>query len=587
MNGQTSRILIGLACVCCAATPGVAGSVVSGPEFTGGAKDHVGSSFFEEQVNLVYAQPTGASASMQATLELEKLPEGPLFLHVKGRDDDAPEACAISITLNGTTLFEGESRFPTDAWKTEKFPIPTGVVKAGTNVVVIVNREAKGVVGLPPWFMVASCGIGGEKLEIRRDITKDFFVQMPAEMRPLPEPLPDGAEPGFSIRGTKGWNWTPEQYLAEIPVLRKYKMNFLMNCYLSMFATSPRFENRWWEPLPEERKAAYAKVARACRENGISFCFAVHPQLSSPRPMNPTSAEDFEKLWANFAWAQSVGVRWFCIPIDDVHVMDGVRIAGPEHAQLVNKLLSRLREKDPGAQVVFCPTWYWGDGTEARQKVYLEALAKELHPDVYLFWTGDGVTGKVTRRAAETYRGIAKHRLILWDNYPVNDSAPTLHLGPVLGRDADLCAVVDGYMSNPHCPQNEINRIPLLTCADYAWNPGAYDPARSIGQAILHLEESPEARAVLRDLVEAYPGMLVAGSGRTNFNFVREQYNRLASTPHSRFAVEAYVLHLRSLSDRARQVFPDRYRAARKTLDDDVAWAERAFAVKYRESRTE
>ena len=33
--------------------------------------------------------------------------------------------------------------------------------------------------------------------------------------------------------------------------------------------------------------------------------------------------------------------------------------------------------------------------------------------------------------------------------------------------------------------QNEINRIPLATCADYAYNPRAYDPSRSVGQAIL------------------------------------------------------------------------------------------------------
>ena len=66
-------------------------------------------------------------------------------------------------------------------------------------------------------------------------IEKDFFVTLPEQNRPIPEPLPDAARPGFKIRGTKGWNWAPQQYLAEIPVLARAKMNFLMNCYLSMF----------------------------------------------------------------------------------------------------------------------------------------------------------------------------------------------------------------------------------------------------------------------------------------------------------------------------------------------------------------
>lgn len=564
---------------CCGGA--AAQNMVSGAEFAGGAKDHVGSSFFAEQVNMVYARPTGSRASMRAVLKLEKLPDAPLFLHVKGRDDDAPGSCKISVALNGKTLFEGANTFKADGWKTEKLAIPAGTAKAGDNEVVIANLEAKGEIGMPPWFMVASCGLGGEKLVLVRDIRKDLVVRLPGEVRPFPEPLPEGAQPGFQIRGTKGWNWTPEQYLAEIPVLARFKMNFLMNCYLSMFAREPKFENRWWEPLSDAHKQAYAKVVRACQENGIEFCFAIHPQLSSPRPMDPTSDEDFEKLWPNFAWAQSVGVKWFSLPIDDVHVMQGVRIAGPEHARLVNKLLARLRQHDAAAQLVFCPTWYWGDGTEEKQRAYLEALAKELHPDVYLFWTGDGVTGSITLEAARTFRKISGHRIILWDNYPVNDAQPAMHLGPVIGRDPALGDVIDGYMSNPHCAQNEINRIPLLTCADYAWNPGGYDPARSIGQAIVHLEQTAEARRLLADLVEAYPGMLLYGNGHTGFNSVRDQYGRIAAQPHARFAAGAYIAGLESLAARMRQVFPDRYLAARKTLDDDVAWAKAAFAGKY------
>jgi len=578
---HVTRILAIAMCACCLATAVQAQVIVTGADFAGGAKDRFGSSFFEEQVNMVYAQATGEAARMRAVLPLDRIPDGPLFLHVKGRDDDAPDACRISIAVNGKTLFDGPSPFPANAWKVEKFAIPADTLKTGDNEVVITNLQEQGNLGMPPWFMVASCGIGGEKLVIRRDITRDFMVKLPDEIRPLPEPLPAGAQPGFRIRGTKGWNWTPEQYLAEIPVLARYKMNFLMNCYLSMFVQKPRLENRWWEPLPEETKAAYTRVVRSCQDHGIDFCFAIHPQLFSPKPMDPTSDEDFEKLWPNFAWAQSIGVKWFSLPIDDVHIMQGVRISGVEHARLVNKLLSRLRERDAEAQLVFCPTWYWGDGSGEKERTYLQELARELHPDVYLFWTGDGVTGKITLQAAKTYRGFAQHRIILWDNYPVNDAHPTMHLGPVVGRDPELCTVIDGYMSNPHCAQNEINRIPLLTCADYAWNPAAYDPARSIAQAILHLEETAEARAVLRDLVEAYPGMLIYGNGGTGFNSVRDQYSRIAAQPHARFAAAAYLRHLEALSQRMRSVFPDRYVAARKTLDDDIAWATKAFTGKY------
>lgn len=414
----------------------------------------------------------------------------------------------------------------------------------------------------------------------RRDITRDFFVTLPKGLRPLPEPLPAGqSEPGFRIRGTKGWNWTAEQYLAEIPVLATCKLNFLMNCYTSMYSHHPRFRNEWWRPIPAARKRAYEKVIRACQQHRIDYCFAIHPQLHSPRPLDPRSEEDFEKLWPHFAWAQGLGVKWFCVSLDDI---SGVPIDGAQHAGLVNKLLGRLRAKDRQAQLILCPTWYWGDGHNRKHRPYLEALGRELHKDVYLFWTGDGVvTPRITRRCAQRYKSIVQHRLILWDNYPVNDNHPTMHLGPVTGRDADLCEVADGYMSNPLCTQSEINRIPLLTCADYAWNPKAYDPARSIGQAIIHLADTDKQRTVLKDLVEAYPGMLLCGGG-TRMNPVRRQFTRLASAAHSRSIVEAHIRRLEGLSARLGRAFPRQFAAAKKTLDADLAWMRQAFRAKYR-----
>ena len=252
-------------------------------------------------------------------------------------------------------------------------------------------------------------------------------------------------------------------------------------------------------------RLAASPFQRACQRREIQFCFALHPQLHSPRPLDPTSDADFEKLWPHFSWAQALGVKWFSVTLDDV---SGIRIDGAEHARLANKLLARLRARDPKAQLILCPTRYWGDGTSSAHRAYLKPLGRELHKDVYLFWTGDRVvTPRITRRCAESYRSVVKHRLVIWDNYPVNDNHSTLHLGPVTGRDRDLCQVADGYMSNPLCTQNQANRIPLLTCADYAYNPWGYDPARSIGQAILHLADSAQQRDLLKDLVEAYPGM--------------------------------------------------------------------------------
>ena len=401
-----------------------------------------------------------------------------------------------------------------------------------------------------------------------------LVVKLPTMPRTLPEPLPPGQnEPGFKLRGIKGWMWKPEQYLAEIPVLAKYKMNFLMNCYASMCDIENHVWgdaecNRWWEPLPDSKKKRYKEVVRSCAKHGIQFCFSMNPNLTSKRFADPDRPEDLDSLWQHYRWMQGLGVKWFNISLDDI----SQGIDAKKQARLVNEIFRRLRTADPEARMIFCPTFYWGDGTGPDEEKYLKTLAAELDKDAYVFWTGDKVvTPRITRRAAERYRKLVAHRMVLWDNYPVNDNNPTMHLGPVTGRDADLCEVIDGYMSNPLCPQNEINRIPMLTCADYAYNPRAYDPARSIGQSIVHLAHTKGQQSVLKDVVEAYPGILLYDKG-TGFNPVRERAADLAKQPGGKSLQERYIAHVEQLLTRFRSAFPDQFRDCAKTLADDVAW---------------
>jgi hypothetical protein len=201
-----------------------------------------------------------------------------------------------------------------------------------------------------------------------------------------------------------------------------------------------------------------------------------------------------------------------------------------------------------------------------------------MDPDVYVFWNGDSiVTPRVTRVAAESYKTIVKHRLFLWDNYPVNDNNPTMHLGPVRGRDSDLSDVIDGYLTNPMCSQNQINRIPLATCADYAYNPGAYDAARSIGQAVLRLARTTAQQQVLKDLVDAYPGFIVAG-GATGTNPVRGKLGSILAKPYFRSAAENFIQHIEATVSRLTKQFPSQFLATKKTILEDIKWMRQQLA---------
>lgn len=409
-------------------------------------------------------------------------------------------------------------------------------------------------------------------------------VRLPPSASALPEPSRVSRQtPAFKFRGIKGWSWTVKQYLEEIPVLASLRMNFLMNCYRSMSPSPPEqpWCNEWWKPMSEARENAFAGIIRSCREHGIAFCFAMHPQLDSPRPLDFRRAKDLERFYQHYAWAQGQGVRWFSICLDDTSWgTAGPGALGAAHAGLVNTIFDRLQAGDSAAKMILCPAAFWGDGTNPDQRAYLEALAGQLHGDVYVFWNGDSiVTPRITRVAAESYRSVVKHRLFLWDNYPVNDGSPTLHLGPVSGREADLCEIIDGYLSNPMCSQNQINRIPLATCADYAYNPRAYNPARSIGQAILRLGKTGAQRQVLKELVEAYPGFIVAGGG-TGTNPVRARFGSVLAESRPRSAGQDFVRQIEDISTRLVRLCPGQFPATKKTVLDDIGWMKQQLARK-------
>lgn len=457
---------------------------------------------------------------------------------------------------------------------------------------------------LKPVESASAAGYPGMRSASKR-LGAPYRVVLPKQIQPLPEGvLKYKTAPGFKFRGIKGWAWVPSQYLTEIPVMAKYKMNFLMNCYTSLWdlevhdhgrwAQIPRNKNinYWYKPLPPEKKQAYERVVRECKRHGLEFCFSMNPILYSDRPFDYDKPQDVEALWRHYAWMQGLGVKWFDISLDDIR--QGINAKA--QARVVNEFLHRLRTRNSGIEVIFTPTWYAGtgdSGPETAAKLgagntpgirYTGELAESLDRDVYLYWTGPEVCSlTITRADAEKYKHLAKHRLFIWDNYPCNDSHPTLQLGPLMGRGPELSTAAEGYISNPLSPQNEANRIPMLTIADYLWNPKAYNPARSIGQSVAHLGRTSGQRLVLKDLVELYPGRLVAKSQSTAWNSLLERFGLILDSG-SQNAAKDFIGRARSVSQRMAKEFPDEFTLARKTLDADISTIQSEYSRKYSSS---
>jgi hypothetical protein len=301
-----------------------------------------------------------------------------------------------------------------------------------------------------------------------------------------------------------------------------------MNCYSSFWELGEngkweiqRPMNFWYKPLSPQRQREWAQVVRAARRAGLEFCFSLNPNLMSDRPFDYDSP------------------------------------------------------RDPEAKLVFCPTWYAGTGDDGQETAsrlgagdtpghrYTRAIAEVLDPAVYLFWTGPDVCSlRITGEDARKYQALVRHKLILWDNYPVNDQHPAIHLGPLTGRDAELATMVEGYIGNPLSFETEANRIPMLTIADCLADPKGYDPVRSIAWAVAELGRTPAGTAALKALVELYPGRLWDQSRSTGWNSVRERCR----------GSEAAKLRerLKAVDAALATAFPGRYTATRRRIAADL-----------------
>ena len=88
---------------------------------------------------------------------------------------------------------------------------------------------------------------------------------------------------------------------------------------------------------------------------------------------------------------------------------------------------------------------------------------------------------------------------LYWDNYPVNDAEMMneMHIGPLIGREKDLYKVSRGLIAN--CMEYaQCTKIPLMTIADYLWNPEKYDSDKSFMNAIeANIEEEGREHFVI------------------------------------------------------------------------------------------
>ncbi len=175
---------------------------------------------------------------------------------------------------------------------------------------------------------------------------------------------------------------------------------------------------------------------------------------------------------------------------------------GECHGTLARELHRRLKATHPRCRMIICPAYYWNPRGAYREEgeKYLREFGALVPPDVLIVWTGPAVRSRtITPEDVNTFTRLIGRKPYLWDNtIYARHAEPTYVLDPFDSHYPDRFweMLAGGLHSNGG--SDEMYAVGSLVYGDYAWNPEAYDAAKSVEKAlrlILGPECAPDAAA--------------------------------------------------------------------------------------------
>lgn len=321
--------------------------------------------------------------------------------------------------------------------------------------------------------------------------------------------------PSFTFRMFKGQCW----YYRDNLMFARWAPQFKWNAFGICYTDCPD-----WRSPPESYKTMVANACRIAGESGTMRIVQLgNPYMLKEKAIRATSEADIETLAAFFEPSLAGGSDVLMLCLDDFAFLPKedqtqfTNLAGA-NASIVTRFAQRIWSKHPGTRILLCPPPYWLTAHQSKgyewAHEYLRDLCANIPREIVIVWTGRQVT-TVCQEAAdvEAYQALigADRRLFLWDN--------TLKMPPGWGNVfrmnafletcdhiagsawPKLAAYTHGEASiNTYGPA-EIYKVPLMTAADYLWNPEQYDPQESMRRALYWFDENRAVGPMVRQWV--------------------------------------------------------------------------------------
>jgi hyaluronoglucosaminidase len=262
------------------------------------------------------------------------------------------------------------------------------------------------------------------------------------------------------------------------------------NLYLYGPKDDPFAHAQWADPYPPDDAAAITDAVAAAAARGLDFAWAVSPGLQQNYPapggsISFASDADFARLTAKLDAMRALGVTRFALFLDDIEPSlvwpaDAAAFATPAAAQVA--LANRLDDYVTAAgapHLLFVGPVYTSkfDGWEP----WATEVGATLHAGIEVLWTGPAIYPDLMSPGDLTTPDLLLQRnVVIWNNQP---TAPVA----LSGFSPALPTAARGFLSNTIMVQSggteytfdDLWKI-VGTLGDYTWNPGAYDPNRSL-----------------------------------------------------------------------------------------------------------
>ncbi len=284
--------------------------------------------------------------------------------------------------------------------------------------------------------------------------------------------LPDSPEfLAGVIEGFYGPPWSHAERLQAFAWLRAAGLNTYV------YAPKDDLHHRahWREPYNAEDGGRLAALVHEARRHGLRFVYALSPGLD----LRPGDPADLALLRRRGEQLLAFGIEHFALLFDDIPERFDTGSIASVHCSTTNHFFLWLREQLPTVRLAFCPTPYCGRMAErgVGEPGYLEAVGRELLPEIDVFWTGPEIISReLTVAHVHKVAGKLRRQPLIWDNLFANDyDGRRFFCGPYTGRSSALPGAVRGLLLNPNT-EFPLNFVALHTLGAYVRDPAAYEP---------------------------------------------------------------------------------------------------------------